>query len=170
MAQLVVNDDALQAFEGMVHDRPERIESGIASALIYFGKACSQSLTVAIDEVTPNVNLYTGTEKFAGIAIADTSIETISPDYGGYVAETAVPLLKKGRIWVVTGDTITDLSTSVWVRNANPGVSPPAESLGSFRGTTATDYIDLGAIADVKWRASASIGGVDFGLLSINEG
>jgi hypothetical protein len=41
-------------------------------------------------------------------------------------------------------------------------------ALGSFRATSGTGFIDLGAIAAVKWVGSDTIGGEYFGLLEIN--
>jgi len=117
--QLTVSTSPTQAYEGKVQDKADRIESAVASELIYFGKALSQSNTVAIGEVTPTVQMYTASQKFAGIAIADPSIEAISTSYGGYIATDTVPRIMKGRIWVKSGDTVDDLSKSVFVRSAN---------------------------------------------------
>lgn len=41
-------------------------------------------------------------------------------------------------------------------------------TLGSFRATSATGFIDLGAIASVRWIGSDTIGGEYYGLLEIN--
>lgn len=169
MSQIVVNDAPAVAFEGMLHDRPELIKSGLAAAVVYFGKALSQLKTDL--SLPPVVRMYTAGEVFAGIAVAETTLERVDgAPAGEFVQGGAVQRLMKGRIWVKSADAIDDLTKSVFVRSANPGVTPPAESLGSFRATAATDYTDLGAIANVKWIAAVTIGTDNFGLLAVNEG
>ncbi len=102
--------------------------------------------------------LFVGTDVFQGVVPSDGSIERNSDSFGDFVDGDAMQILKRGRVWVVTDDEVDDLSKSVFIRNANPGGSPPLLSLGSFRATTATDYIDLGAIEPVAWLGGATDG------------
>lgn len=102
---------------------------------------------------------------FKGVAIADTSLESTSNAYGEYVDKDSVPVMKKGRIWVVSADTVDDLSKGVYIRFQN-GSAAPADTLGSFRATANADYQLMGD--NVRWVASQTIGGVYYGLLELN--
>lgn len=267
MSQTVVNSEPIQAFEGMVHDRPELVKTGIATNVVYFGKALSRSKTDLA--VVPSVHGYTNGEVFEGIAMADTTKEP-EGGIGAFAALDAVQMLRKGRIWVRSADAVNDLTKSVFVRNTDDvgtaatitdsttypvadqdgktsivtisGYAPQTVTFagatttaagvaaqmnaqlkgcsvavvggkvkittdavgsgvtisvaagtgaltwaspvagtgdiavlaenakGSFRATTTTGYTDLGAIADVKWIAAATINAKYYGLLAINEG
>ncbi len=125
MSQTTVNNENLRAFEGMVHIRAAMIKSGLAAATVRFGKAVTRSATVGVNELPAVVRQYTDGEIFYGIAIADVSIETIpNVDYGGYLAETSVPTLTKGQIWVKSEDAVDDLSKSVFVKSTSPSGTP----------------------------------------------
>lgn len=168
MPQLSVADEPGQAYEGKVQNGgslPTSIVSGIAASLIYFGKAVgSANADLGLPKT---VALLAAGVTFQGIAIADPSIEQIpGNDFGSFADETGVPVMRKGRIWVVSADAVDDLSKGVFVREATPGGSPPADSLGSFRATAAADHIDLSA--SMAWVAGTTIGGAEFGLLEIN--
>jgi hypothetical protein len=111
----------------MVADRAERVESSIASELFYFGKAASRSLTANLNQYPPTVNLYTASEEFVGISIADASVARLpdpttgvinTANYGAYLTNTTVPLIRRGRIWVVSADAVDNLSKSVFVRSS----------------------------------------------------
>lgn len=176
MSQTTVNSLPLRAFEGMVADKPERETSGLASALIYFGKGISVSATVGLDDEPPIVNPYASGEVFHGIAGADVTVERMASaagvpnqaPYGAFLAKTSVRIIRKGRVWVLTADAVDDLTKSVFIRNATPGGSPPLETLGSFRATTVANYIDLGALFPVAWVGGTTIGGANFGLLEVS--
>ena len=282
MAQTSVSNAPVSAYEGKPDTQPERIISGLASELIYFGKALSRSLTASLNR-NPAVEMYTSGEAFVGVAMADPSVERLpsaaglinQAAYGAFVSGREVPVVKRGRLWVVSADAVDNLSKSVYVRNTDPAgsataatitdtttypvtdqdgltsiitivdggvgsaagaqtvtfsgahttaaqiaasmnaqlvgcsvavvggqvkittdakgagvtiaaaagtgnltwgtpvagtgvITPPANTRGSFRATTATGYTDLGAIAAVKWVAAQTIGGVYYGLLDIN--
>lgn len=126
MAQTSVISEPVRAFEGKLQDQASRIVSGAASELIYFGKMLTRSKSVGIDGRTPIVNLFTTGEVVEGIAIADVSVERLAnpttgvsnqAPYGAFLANTAVPVLRRGRVWVVSEDTVDDLTKSVYVRN-----------------------------------------------------
>lgn len=125
--QTVVNDEPVLAYEGMLFDRPERIETGNAAELIYFGKAVSVLKSTAIDAIPRLVRGYTSGEVLAGIAIADPTVERLaSPTgvangaaHGAFLANSQIPMLRKGRIWVHSADAISDTTRSVFIKNAD---------------------------------------------------
>jgi len=99
-----------------------------------------------------------------GVVIADTSKLTRSTEpYGGYGAGEAVPILKKGRIWMSVEDVATvDNGGLVYVRSTASGT----EELGAIRAADDagdTDPIDSNAahftgrkitslnLAEVEW-------------------
>jgi hypothetical protein len=113
-------------FEGKMDTRPERVSSGVVSELAYFGKGVSRTKTV-VAPGTPTVNLYTSGEVFEGILPADVSVERLAnpttgvrnaAPYGAYLANSVAPIVRKGRVWVVSSDTVDDLSKSVFIRSA----------------------------------------------------
>jgi hypothetical protein len=127
MAQTTVTNEPLRAFEGKLQDRAERSVSGIASELIYFGKALSRLPASGVGDIPPKVNLYNLGEVFEGVAVADMSVQRLADPttgalnqapYGAYLADTGVQVLRKGRIWVVSADAIDNLTKSVFVRSA----------------------------------------------------
>lgn len=281
MAQISVSSAPGYVFEGKPDTQPERIISGLASELIYFGKAVSRAAATVTRN--PSLRMYTSGDVFEGLAMADPSVERLAdasgnPNqaaYGAFVANTAFPVVKRGRLWVISTDTVDDLSKSVYVRNTDPAgsataatitdtttyavtnqdgltsiitivdggvgsaagaqtvtfsgahttaaqiaasmnaqlvgcsvavvggqvkittdakgagvtiaaaagtgnltwdtpvagtgvITPPSNTRGSFRATTATGYTDLGAIAPVKWIAGVTVSGVYYGLMDIN--
>ena len=177
MSQTTVNDYPNAVFEGMAdHIAP----GGVISALcrsegILVGKAGGRR----DGDVDMGDNGLGGqqVEGFAaanaadnliGIAMYAPQIETDpAKAYLDYVDGDAVPLLKRGRIWVTSADAVDDLTKSVFVRNAAASTLPGL-SLGSFRATTAANYIDLGALFSVRWVAGRTQGGIEYGLLEIN--
>jgi hypothetical protein len=176
MSQTTVANEPVQAYEGKVHDRPERVVSLLASELTYFGKAVSYLGTgeLAVGGAGPQscqlpaaaVDI-TG-PLFAGVAIADPSLEAIAgADYGAYADESMVSVLRRGRIWVVVSTAITDITVGVYARFQNAGGSPPVDSLGSFDSAAGVDVDEI-PTASAKWVGAASIGGVDYGLLDLN--
>lgn len=100
-----------------------------------------------------------------GVAMADTSRET--PDgatAGKYDTNDAIPVVRKGRVWVVAETEITDIDQGVFVRFQNPGGSPPAASLGSFAGAAGVDYA---ALAGAKWK-SRTVGTFQLAILELD--
>ena len=170
MPQTSVNDEFDRAYEGKVENSgqyPTTVNTGLALSDIIFGKGVAS--TVSDVDLPKRVGMYAAALIFQGVTIADPSIEPVGGnDYGTYAAESAVPVMRKGRVWVVTADVVDSLAKNVFIRSATPGGSPPAESLGSFRATTVADYIDLTAIANVSWVSGVTIGAVNFGLLELN--
>lgn len=185
--QTAVNDEPVQAYEGKVQysgQFPTSIISKAASELIYFGKLVVPyaDTELAVGGAGPQrVKAPTSTAEVdltpmgGGIAIADPSVERLrdpsSPadpaPFGAFVAESMVPVMRKGLIWVVVETAITALSNGVYARFQNAGGSPPAAQLGSFTSAAGADFHQL-ATSSFAWQGSAAIGGVNFGLLAVN--
>lgn len=185
--QTSVANEPVQAYEGKVHvsgQFPTSVISKIASELLYFGKlAVPYSATeLAVGGAGPQrVKAPTTAAEVdlvaagGGVLIADPSVErTRNPaspadpaPYGCYVAESSAPIMRKGLIWVVVSTAIASLANGVYVRWQNAGGTPPTDQLGSFDSVTSGD-VQLLSAAHFAWQGSASIGGVDFGLLAVN--
>ncbi len=168
MSQTVVNNEFDEAYGGKLHNSiafPTTLVTGLAAEEIIFGKAVS---SVATDVDLPvTVNGFTNGQVFQGVAIADPSVETVSGDaFGSYKDEEAVPVIRKGRLWVVSAVAITNLLTDlVFVRSANQGGFPNG-ARGSFTNATTTDYEEI--TSGAKWVGAATVGAVNFGLLELN--
>ncbi len=167
MPQTSVNDEFDRAYEGKTENSgqfPTTMVTGLAAEEILFGKAVSSAATdVGLPKV---VNGFTNGQVFQGVAIADPSVEAVSGDaFGSYKDEDAVPVMRKGRLWVVSAVAITNLLTDlVFVRSANQG-GFPSGARGSFTNAATADYE---AITGAKWVGAATVGAVNFGLLELN--
>jgi hypothetical protein len=128
------------------------------TALTAFGLSVEVIASPAAGDLAPT--------NFKGVAIADTSLESTSNAYGEYESTDSVPVLKKGRIWVVSADAVDDVSKGVYIRYQNGASAPPTATLGSFRATANADYQLMGD--NVRWVAGTTIGGVEYGLLELN--
>ena len=155
MSQLVYDNFPEQAREGFIADNTQvrDIVSRLAEVVVPFGKFVVASTgqsedlaklpTVTGDITTPGLA--------TGIAIADPSVETAKADtFGNYKVNTTIPVMRKGRIWVIAEDEVTDLDADVFVRFADAGGSPPDASLGSFR--TDADTADAVQLVKARWR------------------
>jgi hypothetical protein len=174
MSQTAVAVEPAEAYEGKVENSimyPTTFVSFVASALIYFGKFVALKAATELTKGNQEIKLPAAATDVtgllgAGVAIADVTKEPIADTYGGYVAKDSVPVMRKGRIWVVSEDAVDDLTKAVFVRWQVPGVTPPAASLGSFAATTSANHAQ--APATYKWVAATTIGSVNYGLLEIN--
>jgi hypothetical protein len=138
---------------------------GSTSELDFKSGTMLAKLGLSVEVITAPAAGDLAPTNFKGVAIADTSLESTDNAYGEYVDKESVPVMKKGRLWVVSADTVDDLSKGVYVRFQN-GSAAPANTLGSFRATANADYQLMGD--NVRWVASQTIGGVYFGLLELN--
>jgi hypothetical protein len=139
---------------------------GSGSELDFTGGTALTAFGLSVEVISAPAAGDLAPTNFKGVAIADTSLESTSNAYGEYVDRDSVPVMKKGRIWVVSADTVDDLSKGVYIRFQNGSSSPPADTLGSFRATTNADYQLMGD--NVRWVAGQTIGGVYYGLLELN--
>lgn len=164
--QLAYNNFPDQAREGFLVDTsPVRdIVSRLAEVVIPFGKF----VVATIGQSEDLVKLPTAATDIsvaglgAGVAIADTSKET--PDgatRGEFAIDDAVPVIRKGRIWVLAEDEVTDLDKPVFVRFVAAGL----EVLGSFR--TDADTADAEELTKARWR-SRTVGAGQLAILEID--
>jgi len=121
--ELIDHDDSIQ-FGAVVVDDPIAV-SGLVGAVAdpYTGKRDTCRL--------PRLATDFSGRKVLGVAIADTSLVTRSTDpFGGYNAGEAVPILRKGRVWMYVED-VASVATGglVYVRHVATGT----ERLGNIR-------------------------------------
>lgn len=165
MSQTAYTDFPEQAREGFPADVGLRdIVSRIAEVEIKFGKLVVA--TVGQSEDLAKVPTATGDISTVGlvhgVAMADTSIETADgATYGSFPVDAAVPVIRKGRIWVLAEDEVTDVDAAVFVRHAVPG----ATGLGSFR--TDADGGNATALAGARWR-SRTVGTLQLAILELD--
>lgn len=159
--QASVANIPVTAYEGMPADKPERVESAYANELIYFGKALSRSLTAGLGTFPPIANLYTSGENFLGIAMADPSVERLAnaagvanqAAYGAFLANTSVPVLRRGSIWVISADAVDNLSKSVFVRS-----STPAGTAATITDTTTYPVTDQDGLTSIITITDGGVG------------
>ncbi len=182
--QTSVNDEPDQTYEGKVQvggQYPTTYVSRIADELIYFGKAVSLLSATELEvggaaggpqAVKLPTSVTDVTELFQGVAPADPSVQRtrtagVDDDFGAYIAQSSVQVLRKGLVWVVVDTALASIADGVYVRYASPGGTPPTDSLGSFDTVSiATENEEL--TNGVSWAGSASINGVNFALLELN--
>lgn len=148
------------AYEGMVNGY-EKIGTGVSSEIIYFGKAVSIHPTSGLSEHPPTVKRFTASELFAGVAIADTTLErkahpttgeASQAPYGAHSANKELGILKRGRIWVQSDTAVDSMSKGVYVKNTDSaGTAAYIESTlvpAPTAATIATDVMSVAAIAE----------------------
>lgn len=167
MSQIAVSSAPLRAFEGMLHTEAQKIMSALAASTVQFGKAVTYSPTVSVSDLPMSVQHYASGGVFAGIAAADVSVETIpNASYGGYLALAAVPVLRRGTVWVKTEDEVDDLSKSVFVKSTNPsGTSATVTDTTTYPVTTQaglTEKVTVSGVAEqtVTFSTAIDIGNV----------
>lgn len=172
MSQTSVSDVPAQAFEGMVRDIAmvkdtiSRLANEAATPFIPFGKAVVKLTGDADNQCSLPAATADVTDRMLGIAVADVGIEEDSSiAWGHYKAGLAVPVLSKGRIWVIAEDQVTDISLPVFVRFTDPGGSAPLASLGSFR--TDADTADAVEQPACRWRTTTA-GAGELAVVEIN--
>lgn len=125
MPQITMLQSPLQAVEGMLANsiHEQEIVTRIASGQIPVGKAVTP---YADSEVGPNSQrskLPTSAAEAAkceGVAVFSESLpQTDTENYAYYATQRPMGVCKKGEIWVVSGNQITDLNKPVLVRHAN---------------------------------------------------
>lgn len=152
MAQTSVDDVNEAAIEGLIYDISQErdiVSKLSAVAAIKPGhlgvwKATNPDNVVVLPVLTTDVTAGTAW----GVAILDTSRETNAAGTGAdYLDEEAVPLMRKGRIWVVSEDAVDTVGLPAFVRFTD-GV------LGSFR--TDADTADAVALPGATFRSTTS--------------
>jgi len=186
MSQTSVENEPVQAYEGKVQHGgqfPTTTISRLATELTFFGKAVSPILADVdmggAGDLAQQCQLPTSLAEInamLGVAIADPSVERLrdpaalgvpnSAPFGAYSDEAAVPIMRKGRIWVVVDTKLASLDDGVFIRFQNAGGTPPTESLGSFDTVNSADHEP--APAGFSWVGASTQGATEFALLEIN--
>ena len=156
MSQTSVDTEEAVAFEGLIADSVHkdiisRLANEAATPFIPFGKLVVANASDGDDQCQlPGATGEVTGNQALGIAIADVSVET-DPDiaWGHYKQFLGVPIMRRGRIWVIAEDEVTTLAKDVFVRFADPGGSAPLASLGSFR--TDADTADAVQLTQCRW-------------------
>ncbi len=148
MPQVTVSLDMDLAFEGAGFDGSQdsyaRSASNVAAAS-FFGRACL-AVTGAGDQfVQPTGSAGV----FIGILKHTHAIEQGQVIVGGAGLPVNHPgsVMRRGRIWVVAEDVVSDLTVGVFYRHTTPGADP--EFLGRFR--TDADTADATEIPEATW-------------------
>ena len=129
-------------YEGLIYGRTLKRRTVTAAERIYFGKAVSLDATDDISKPDPAVNLFTDTETFYGISIADVTLEALpAPDtgqtngapFGAFEPKKGFAVVKKGSIWVVSDTAVTSRALGVYIRDEDNAGTP-----ATITSTTAT--------------------------------
>lgn len=166
MPQTSVDDVNAIGFEGLIYDIAQErdiISKLSAVAAITPGhlgvwKATNADTVVVLPVLTTDVTDGTAW----GVAIADTSRQTNAAQTGAdYLDEEAVPLMRKGRIWVISEDAVATVGLPAFVRFSATG----GEKLGAFR--TDADTADAVALPGATFR-STTAGAGELVILELN--
>lgn len=121
-------------------------------AEVKFGHAVTRG--AASDEIIhPDSAAKITDEKLVrGVVIAAHEMESKQDGaVAGYVPKSVVPVMRKGRVWVLAEDTITEGTSTVNVRHAANGGNT---QLGRFRG--AADSSFTAVMPKSKWKTSTT--------------
>jgi len=156
MVQTVVNEKSREVFQGMPQDAVERTESYLLSENATVGHLLSYSSTGNLLKDTLVADLYTdgATHEVAGILYAEVSIPSALVTDQAQVREAgdAVPVARKGRIWVELVAALTDLNAPVYVVD----------------GTGVIQVTGTIVVPTAKWKASKTENSKYWGLVEIN--
>lgn len=131
-------DERAPVYSGMVVGRPLERRTGVASERIYFGKGVS--IAPASDlTLDPVLNLFTDTQQFMGVSVADTTLEALADPvtgipntapFGAHSANRPFGYVRKGLIWVHSDTAITSRALGVFVKDED-GLGTPATVLST---------------------------------------
>src|SRR5690606_9168269 len=98
-----------------------------------------------------------------GIVVASHEIESVNDgEVPGYAAESVVPVMRKGRIWVISATAVTEGTSLVYVRVAANGGNTLVGGL-----TTTSDTSFTAVLPKSKWKSSTS-GAAELAVLEID--
>jgi hypothetical protein len=87
-----------------------------------------------------------------GVALASHEMESVRDDEApGYVVESVIPVMRKGRVWVLAEDTISEGTSTVNVRYAS---GAGGTQLGGLRGAAVS--METAVLPKSKWKSSTS--------------
>jgi hypothetical protein len=174
MAQTSVDNAPDICFEGMVNTPSHEnvIRSFAAAAALYPGKMVVINAATDVTLGAQSVKLVSAAGdvvagRMAGVVVGDVTKQSTSLAYQEFVQYDDVPVMRKGRIWVVSADAVDNVTKGVWTRHANGAANPGAGlTAGTFRATTNADYTQV--TAGMQWVAGTTIGSTEYGLLEVN--
>lgn len=151
--QTVYPLDQIVAFEGMSadgHNNKFVLSAVNVAADSFFGRACLAVAAAGDEYVQPTT--VAGT--FLGILQHTHSIEQadLTLATAGQPQFQPGNVLRKGWIWVVAEDAVTDVTLGVFYRHTSPGADP--EFLGRFR--TDLDTADATLVPEARWMTTTS--------------
>lgn len=154
MSQLAHTQDPAVALEGMEADcsfAKERI-SALAAVAVNFGHGVVADDTgdAPFTAVLPTTTGEITDGHWLGVAVSDVSIEATTA--GGYAVNDTMPVLRKGRVWVITEDAVTAIGTPAFCRFAAGSFAV----LGAFR--TDADTATAVAVPGARFMSLAGIG------------
>lgn len=153
LPQLTYPNQFSLPFEGAAADGSTdsfNISASNVAAPSFFGRACLMVVTDGEQFVQP-----TGTAGvFLGLLMASHAIEQsqVVAATGELPINHPGAVMRRGRIWVVAEDEVSDLSVGVFYRHTTPGADP--EFLGRLR--TDADTADATLIPNARWRRVTS--------------
>lgn len=131
LPQTSYNQFPAQAYDGMLEGTASKVDTGICAAALDAGRGLVQSAATTTsdpDSVKLPALAADVTNHFKGVAIYLAAKMPIAGSSLRYAAKDAVPMLRRGRIWVFPeGDILED--GAVFVVNGTAGGTP-----GKFRG------------------------------------
>jgi hypothetical protein len=119
----------------------------------FFGRACLAVTTDGEQFVQPTGSAGV----FLGILMASHAIaqSQVVAATGELPVNHPGAVLRKGRIWVVAEDVVSDITAGVFYRHTTPGADP--EFLGRFR--TDADTADATLVPEARWvRVTSAVG------------
>ncbi len=133
----------------LVRDIESRINTAAEVKL-----GCVVTRGASVDEIVhPNTAAKVTDEKLVrGVVVAAHESESKNDSAaGGYVAKSVVPVMRKGRVWVLAEDTITEGTSTVNVRVEASGGDT---QLGALRGASQTTFSAV--LPKSKWKSSTT--------------
>ncbi|WP_448510332.1 structural cement protein Gp24 [Immundisolibacter sp.] len=152
MSQLSYSIDQAVGFEGQLADLMfKNVESKTAEGEILIGKVVTQGSS--LDQVVhPDAAAkITDLKLVKGVAIHQHNAEQKYPAGSGnysYLDKSAIPVLTKGKVWVLAEDIITAATSTVNCRYAGVG------SKGALRG--AAVGAETAVLPNAKWKTSTT--------------
>ena len=148
--------DMIQAFEGMKadgHNSSFVMTAVNVAADSFFGRACLAVAGAGDEYVQPT----TVAGAFLGIlqhthAIEQADLTSATADQPQFQPGN---ILRRGWIWVVAEDAVTDVTVGVFYRHTSPGADP--EFLGRFR--TDLDTADATLVPEARWMTTTTAAG-----------
>lgn len=153
LPQLTYPKEFSLPFEGAAADGSTdsfNISASNVAAPSFFGRACLLVNGDGEQFVQPTGSVG----DFLGLLMASHSIEQsqVVAATGELPINHPGAVLRRGRIWVVAEDEVSDLSVGVFYRHTTPGADP--EFLGRLR--TDADTADATLIPNARWRRVTS--------------